>query len=334
MKRVLDGEVAIVNQLIQAEDKTPYRLWKTGKNNNWDPTEIDMSKDVFQWKTKDSLTDDEKLLVKRVLGFFSATESLVANNLLLSVTKYVTDGACRQYIARQVFEESLHNSTIEVCCEAYGLDREEVAEAYKNIEAIKKKDEFLMSVTSDLARRDFDISTIEGKQEFIRNVFAFYVICEGIFFYSGFAMALSLGRQNKMTGLCDQIRFTLRDESLHIEFGTYLLNRIKTEYPEVWTPEFSQQLVDMLKTAVALEIEYAHEALPNGILGMNAPMFLDYVQYIANRRLTNLGLNFQFPNNKNPFPWLSESADVDAMGAFFERRERAYQQAGALEDDL
>lgn len=334
MKKILDGDTATVNQLIEAEDKFPYTLWLKGKANTWDPMSINMENDILQWKADNILSDDERLLVCRLLGFFSATESIVQNNLMLSITRYITDGACKQYLARQIFEESLHNGTMEVCLKAYNLDRNEVANAYINIPSIKAKDDFLLANTTDLFRKDFDITTIEGKKEFVRNLFVFYIICEGIFFYSGFAMALALGRQNKMTGLCDQIRYTLRDESLHIEFGTYVINRIRAEYPEVWDDELVGQLVSLLDQAKALEIAYAKDALPNGILGLNADMFIDYVQFIANRRLEKFDIKFRYPTDKNPFPWLSETADMKVMGAFFERHERNYQSAGSVVDDL
>jgi len=333
MKKLLDDETAVINQLIDANETYTYDLWKRGKNNNWDPTQIAMHEDIKQWQMKDFLSEDEKLIVKRTIGFFSGGESIVGNNLW-AIGRYVTDGGCRQYLGRQIFEETLHSGTVKVCCECFNLDKIEVARAYENIPTIKAKDEFLMSFTSNLNRKGFDITTIEGKREFIRNVFAFYIICEGVFFYSGFAMTLALGRQNKMTGLCDQIRYTMRDESIHIEFGLYLLNRLKNEYPEVWTPEFESELVAYLQKAVKLEIAYAQEVLPNGILGLNSSMFVDYVQFIGNRRLEKLGIKFRFDSNKNPFPWLSETVDIQPMGAFFERHERSYQQAGALEDDF
>lgn len=332
--KILDGNIASINQLIEAKDVYPYELWKKACANNWMPSEINMGEDIKQWQMNGYLSDNERLLIKRIVGFFSGAESLVGNNLLLTVFKYVGDGACRQYILRQAFEESIHNATVSVCCAAYNLSLEEVAKAYKNIPTIKAKDDFLMKVTTDLNRPDFDISTIEGKREFVKNLFAFYIICEGIFFYSGFAMALALGRQNKVIGLCDQIRYTLRDESLHIEFGTYLLNRIFDEYPELKTAELENELVGLLKQATELEIAYAKDALPQGILGLNADMFIDYMQYIGNRRLESLGFKFRFDSDKNPFPWLGETMDVQVMGAFFERRERSYQAAGNLVDDF
>lgn len=335
-KKILEGSTATVNQLIQAEDKYGYTLWKDGKNNNWDPTQIEMGNDIQQWKSDTALSSDEKLLVKRILGFFSNTESLVQNNLMLSMLRYITDGGCKQYIARQIFEESLHNSTMEVCCSAYGLDPDEVGNAFRTIPAIKAKTDFLTSATTDLFRKDFDIETNAGKREFIRNVFVFYIVCEGVFFFSGFAMALALGRQNKLNGLCDQIRYTLRDETIHIKFGVHVLNRLRREYPEVWDEELENELVALLQTAVELEIDYTKDALPNGILGLNSNMFMDYMQFIGNRRIdsTLFITKFRFPSDKNPFPWLSESVDTKAMGAFFERHERSYQTAGAVEDDF
>jgi ribonucleoside-diphosphate reductase beta chain len=334
MKKILDGETATINQLVGAEDTFPYELWLKGVNNNWMPVNVPMGDDILQWKTKDALSEDEKLLVRRTIGFFSGGESLVGNNLVISAYRFLTDGGCRQYLARQIFEESLHNGTVKVCCECFSLDQDEVAEAYKNIPAVKAKDDFLMSFTTDIGRREFDISTIEGKREFIRNLFAFYIICEGIFFYSGFAMILALGRQGKLNGLCDQIKYTLRDETLHIQFGVYALNRIKADYPEVWTPDFEQELVAALNKAIDLEIIYAKEVLPNGILGLNADMFVDYMKFIGNRRLESLGIKHRYDSDKNPFPWLGEVVDVKAMGAFFERHERGYQPSSALEDDF
>lgn len=333
---ILTQNVAGVNQLIGSSHPYAYELWKKGSNNNWMPNSINMTKDVEQWNLKGFLSDDEKHLVKRCLGFFASTESLVSNNLLINVFRFVTDGACRQYILRQAFEESLHNGTIEVCCEAYGLDKNEVAAAYQNIPSIKAKDEFLMTITSDIARPDFTTATLEGKQELLRNLITYYIICEGTFFFSGFAMLLSLGRQNKLPGLNDQIRYTLRDESIHIDFGTYLINTIKAQYPEVWTTQFQQDTVSHMQKAVGLEIDYAKDSLPNGILGLNSGMFVDYMQFIGNRRLDGIGLSklFRFPSDKNPFPWLSEQVDVSAQTNFFERHVREYQQSGALEEDF
>lgn len=333
-KKLLSGDFSGVSQLIDSRHKYPIELWKKACANNWMPQSINMSEDIKQWKENGVISDDERLLIKRTLGLFAAGESLVSNSIMLNEYKYVTDGACRQYMLRKSFEESLHNFTVSVCCEAYSLDVKEVAEAYKSIKTIKLKDLFLEGAIADMGSKDFDINTVKGKQDFIRNIFTFYIICEGCWFYPNFAMILSLGRQNKLRGLCDQIAYTMRDETLHFSFGVYLINELKKEYPEVWSDKFQDDLIDLMKKAIEIEMEYSKEILPNGILGVNAQMLVEYVQFLANDRLSLVGLDYQFPNSKNPFPWLGEAQDSSAMTAFFEVRNKDYQNAGALVDDF
>ena len=331
--QILGKDVAGVNCILPHKHKTAWDLFLKGCANNWMPTEISMADDIKQWKNGD-ITDDEKLLVKRSLGFFAGSESLVGNNLLLSGFRYITDAECRQYILRQAFEESLHNLTIVYVCDSLDLKIDEVYQAYLNIPSIKAKDDFLMSITTDLSRPDFNPHTQEGKKEILRNFITYWIVCEGIFFFSGFAMLLALGRQNKMQGVADQIKYTLRDESSHIKFGTYVINQIIEQNPKIWTKAFQQEVTEHVQKAVQLEIAYAKDVLPRGILGLNAEMFVDYMHYIGNRRLEGIGLEYRFESDKNPFPWLGEVVDVQAMGNFFERRVREYQQSGSLEDDF
>jgi ribonucleoside-diphosphate reductase beta chain len=331
-KEIISSKVAVVNQILPHVNKWAWDLFIDGAANNWMPTEVSMAKDIEQWKSS-LLSEDEKLVVKRCLGFFAGSESLVANNLLLSVFKFVTDPECRQYILRQAYEESLHNLTVVYICDSLNLDINEVYEAYNSIPSIKAKDEFLMNITTDINRPEFNIDTTEGKREFLRNMITYYVICEGIFFFSGFAMLLSFNRQNKLPGVGEQIQYTLRDESLHIEFGTKLINRIREDDPKIWTKAFEKETIEQIETAIELEIAYARDVLPNGILGLNSDMFIDYVQYIANRRLGNLDIPSPFGNTQNPFPWMSEIIDLEKCKNFFETRVTEY-SVGNLVDDF
>ena len=331
--QLLTENTAGVNRILPHKHKYAWDLFLKSCANNWMPTEISMQQDIKQWKNNE-ITEDEKLLVKRCLGFFAGSESLVGNNLLLSAFRYVTDAECRQYILRQAFEESLHNLTVVYICDSLDLDIDEVFSAYENIPSIKAKDDFLMGITNDISRQDFNPNNKEGKQELLRNFLTYWIVCEGTFFFSGFAMLLALGRQNKLQGISDQIKYTLRDESSHIAFGVYLINTLIEQNPEIWTKEIQDEFVNHIKKAVDLEIAYAHDVLPTGILGLNADMFVDYMHYIGNRRLESIGLDYRFPSDKNPFPWLGEVVDVQAMGNFFERRVREYQQSGSLEDDF
>ena len=290
-----------------------------------------MTKDTQNWKSDDVLSDDERLIIKRCLGFFAGSESLVGNNLF-TLFKYITDPECRQYMARQMYEECLHNDTIVYICDSLDLDIDEVYQAYQTIPSIKAKDDFLMNVTSNLNNKQIDTSTDQGVREVIKAAFIYWIVCEGTFFYSGFAMLLAMS--DKIPGIAEQIQYTLRDESIHIKFGTSVLNKIREQHSNVWDESLDQELVEYLKQAVDLEINYAKEALPKGILGLNADMFVNYMQNIANRRLASLGMVEQYEPSENPFPWLSETIDLDKQKNFFESKVTEYQNAGALADDF
>ena len=328
---ILGADIAGVNQILPHTNKWAWDLYKLGKNNNWTPEEVPMVKDVQNWKRDDTITDDERLLIKRCLGFFAGSESLVGNNLF-TLFKYVTDPECRQYMARQMYEECLHNDTIVYICDSLDLDINEVYQAYETIPSIKAKDDYLMSITSALATNPVDTQTPEGVKEVIKAAFIYWIVCEGTFFFSGFAMLLALA--DKIPGIAEQIQYTLRDESIHIQFGTTLLNKIREQHPDVWNEELDNELIGYLKKAVELEVQYAKDVLPTGILGLNADMFVDYMQHIANRRLTALGMEKQYENDDNPFPWLSETIDLSKQKNFFETKVTEYQNAGALDDDF
>lgn len=329
--KILGDGTAVVNQILPHMHKPVWDLYNSSIANKWAPTEIPMAKDILQWET-DQITPAEKHMIKRCLGFFAGSESLVANNLE-SARRFIADAECKQYIATQIFEESLHNLTIVYVCDSLKLDYDEVIRAHETIPTIKAKDDFLMQITSDVGRPGFDPTSYEGKLEILKDFLTYWIICEGIFFFSGFAMLLSLGQQNKMTALVDQIKYTLRDESNHIAYGVYIINNVVAQNPELWTEEVKQTFTDYIKRAVQLEISYARDVLPQGILGLNADMFVDYMHYIGNRRLEAIGLDYRFPSDRNPFPWLGEQVDIKPLGSFFERKVRAYRNSSALKDD-
>ncbi len=333
MSKILDKNKSGVSQLIQSQNTWAIDLWRKGCANHWMPQEVDMSTDIKQWKNNGFITEDEKLLVKRTLGLFAMGESMVSNSIDTVEYRYITDGACRQYLLRKNFEESLHNWTVAVCCEAYGLDIDEVAEAYKNIKTIKQKNKFVSDRLQKFST-DFDIEAKEGKQAFLKNMATFYLVMEGTWFFSNFALIMSLGRQNKLTGLYDQINYTIRDESIHVEFGTNVINKIKEDYPSLWTKQLQEEILNIVKEGVEIEIDYAKEILPNGILGVTADMLVTYIKFLANTRVAAIGLPEMYEDSQNPFPWLGEAQDATGMAAFFERREKNYQNAGVLDDDL
>ncbi|MBI5224597.1 ribonucleotide-diphosphate reductase subunit beta [Candidatus Micrarchaeota archaeon] len=329
--------MAIINDSITDPNKIlPMKyLWarqhyKDGVNNNWTPEEVSMQKDVEQWKSNAVLGEKERRLILWNLGFFSTAESLTANNIVLAVYRQVTNPECRQYLLRQAFEEAIHTDCFIYCCDSLGLDPNYIFNMYKTIPSIKDKDDFVVELTKNVFDTNFSTKGIENTRKFIHDLVGYYVIMEGIFFYAGFAMMLALKRQNKMIGVGEQFEYIMRDESLHLAFGCDLINTIKTEYPEVWDKKFQKELVDLILKGVEFEKKYALDACPEGVLGINAQQFVEYVEYITDRRLERIGLPKQF-DTENPFPWMSQSVDLSKEKNFFETRVTEYKTAGSLE---
>jgi ribonucleoside-diphosphate reductase beta chain len=327
-KRLLNCKAVDVNQLMPLKYKWAWEHYLNGCANNWLPSEVPMQRDIELWKSN-KFTADERLVIMRNLGFFSTAESLVGNNIVLAIFKHITNPEARQYLLRQAFEEAVHTHTFHYIVESLALDQREVFNMYHEVNSIHEKDAFEMRLTEDILRSDFTTDTLEGIQAFLRNLAGFYVIMEGIFFYSGFVMILSFQRQNRMTGMGEQFQYILRDETIHLNFGIDLINTIKEENPAAWTPRFQMEVERLIKEAVELEIAYAQDCLPRGILGLNAALFRDYVQHIADRRLERIGLSARY-GSKNPFPWMSETIDLGKEKNFFETRVTEYQTGGVL----
>ena len=292
-----------------------------------------MTADVALWKDKNGLTEDERRIVMRNLGFFSTADSLVANNIVLSVYKHITNPECRQYLLRQALEEAIHTHAYQYVIESLGMDEGEIFNMYKEIPSVAKKAAWALPFTQSLSDQSFETGTVENDKILLRNLIAFYCVLEGIFFYCGFTQILSMGNRNKMTGTAEQFQYILRDESMHVNFGIDMINQIKLENPHLWDEEMQKQAETMILQGTQLEIEYAQDTMPKGILGMNSEMMAEYLHFIANRRLTQIGLNEAFPNASNPFPWMSEIMDLRKEKNFFETRVIEYQTGGALNWD-
>ena len=324
---------ADLNQLVPFKYDWAWQKYLDGCANHWMPQEINMTADVATWKSSDGLSEDERRIVMRSLGYFSTADSLVANNLVLGIYRLITNPECRQYLLRQAFEEAIHTHAYQYCIESLGMDEGEIFNMYREVPSVAKKAAWSLSHTHELSDPNFSTGTVEADQQLLRNLIGFYGVTEGIFFYCGFTQILSMGRRNKMTGVAEQFQYILRDESMHLNFGIDVINQIKLENPHLWTDEFKEEVTQMILEGTALEIEYARDTMPRGVLGMNAAMMEEYLHFIANRRLNQLGLSEQFPGAQNPFPWMSEIMDLRKEKNFFETRVIEYQTGGALSWD-
>lgn len=329
-KTILNNSSTDPNKILPIKYNWARKHWKDGVANNWTPEEVNMQKDVEQWQTPGVLSDDEKRLVMWNMGFFSTAESLTANNIVLAMYAHITNPEARQYMLRQAYEEAVHTDTFIYCCDTLALNPDEIYSMYNSIPSIKAKDDFVVDLTKNILTPGFNTRTVKGVQDFITDAVGFYVIMEGIFFYAGFVMMLSMMRSRKMAGVGEQFQYVLRDESVHLAFGADLINQIIQENPEAWTEELKATITANIKRAVELEYEYAKDCLPRGILGLNADAILEYVQYIADRRLERINLPKVY-NSQNPFPWMSEIIDLKKEKNFFETRVTEYQTAGNLE---
>ena len=324
---------ADVNQLVPFKYDWAWQKYLDGCANHWMPQEINMTPDVALWKDKNGLSEDERKIVMRSLGFFSTADSLVANNLVLSLYRHITNPECRQYLLRQSFEEAIHTHAYQYVIQSLGMDEAELFNMYREVPSVARKASWALDFTKELDNPNFKTGEIEEDKKLLRNLIAFYCVLEGIFFYCGFTQILSMGRRNKMTGTSEQFQYILRDESMHLNFGIDMINQIKLENPHLWDEEMQDQAAGMILQGMELEIEYARDTMPRGVLGMNASMMEEYLNYIANRRLVQLGLPEEFPNSENPFPWMSEIMDLRKEKNFFETRVIEYQTGGALNWD-
>jgi len=331
-KRIINGQTD-VNQLVPFKYKWAWEKYLATCANHWMPQEVNMTRDIALWKDPNGLTDDERRIIKRNLGFFVTADSLAANNIVLGTYRHITAPECRQFLLRQAFEEAIHTHAYQYIVESLGLDESEIFNAYNEVQSIRDKDEFLIPFIAAIMDPNFHTGTPEDDQTLLKSLIVFACLMEGLFFYVGFTQILALGRQNKMTGAAEQYQYILRDESMHCNFGIDLINQLKLENPHLWTAEFKAEIKGLFQKAVELEYRYAEDTMPRGVLGMNASMFKGYLRYIANRRATQIGLEALFPNEENPFPWMSEMIDLKKERNFFETRVIEYQSGGALSWD-
>lgn len=333
-KGIINNITTDPNKVLPMQYHWAREHYKNGVANNWVPEEVPMQQDIELWKKTGvgALGEDERRMILWNLGFFSTAESLTANNIVLAIYRHITNPECRQYLLRQGYEEAVHTDTFIYCCDSLGLDPDEIYTMYERISSIKEKDDFVVDMTKSVMDQTFNTQGTENIQRFVHDLVGYYVIMEGIFFYAGFAMMLSLLRHNKMVGVGEQFQFILRDESIHLAFGTDLINTIVTENPDIWTDKFKKVIIENIKKSVGLEKAYAKDALPKGILGLTADNVGQYIEYIADRRIERIGLEKVY-GTENPFPWMTEIIDLKKEKNFFETRVTEYQTSGNLDWD-
>jgi len=337
-KRIINGRDSMFFNILPLKYHWAYDLYRTMKSNHWEPEDIPMQKDCEQWReTSGTITDIDRWIVKMAIGYFSAAEGVVGDNVIHVVRELVTAPELKLVLGRHAHEENTHADSLVYMISSLGINPHECEAMFEDIPTIKAKNEYVVS-NSRALRRDVDLTCTENKQALAKNIFMFGQCMEGTQFYGLFGMVLSLYRQNKFPGIGQMFRYTLRDESNHIELFRNLLMDLVEENPDIWTAEFRADLVETMRQGVVLEKEFIRDCLPVNAVGLSSDEFCRYIDYIADRRLEGAGLPPLHPGIQNPLPWLAEMMDIQKEQNFFEGRVTEYQKSSALaavdDDDL
>lgn len=329
-KKVINGRETMFFNILPLKYTWAYDLYKTMKSNHWEPEDIQMQKDVEQWRSTDEISEAERWIIKMGIGYFSAAEGIVGDNILHVIREVVTAPELKLVLGRHAHEENIHADSLVYMISSLGLNPHECEAMFEDITTIKAKNDFLVT-NSRALRRDVDLTVTENKQALAKNMFMFGQVMEGTQFYGLFGMILSLYRQNKFRGIGQMFRYTLRDESNHIELLRSLLNELVVENPDIWTPEFKEDLRETMRKGIELEKQFIRDCLPIDAVGLSSTEFEQYIDYIGDRRLVNCRLDPLNQGVSNPFPWLAEMMDIKKEANFFEDKVTEYRKSSVLE---
>jgi ribonucleoside-diphosphate reductase beta chain len=335
-KKVINGRKSMTFNLLPLKYQWAYDLYRIMKANHWEPEDIQMQKDVEQWRSSE-ITQNEHWIIMMGIGYFSAAEGIVGDNIQHVVRELVTAPELKLVLGRHAHEENIHADSLLYMISSLGINPHECEAMFEQIPTIVAKNEFVTRISNNM-RRDLDLTVLENKQLLAKNIFMFGQCMEGTQFYGLFGMILALYRQNKFPGIGQMFRYTLRDESNHIEVFRNLFMDLVEENPDLWTPEFREELVAIMREAITLEKNFIRDCLPVNAVGLSAGEFEQYIDFIADRRLAGCGLPALNPGVKNPLPWLADLMDVRKEQNFFEGKVTDYQKSSALsnssDDDL
>jgi ribonucleoside-diphosphate reductase beta chain len=296
-------------------------LYNQAVANTWFPNEIQLGQDLADWK---EMSEEERHAVTFLMSYFNPNELLVNKALAFGVYPYVNAAECHLYLAKQMWEEANHCMSFEYVLETFPIDRDEAYSAHVETPSMARKEEFETKFIKRMTEDTLDITTTEGKKDFVRNLVAYNIILEGIWFYSGFMVALSFRQRNLLRNFASLIDWVVRDESLHLKFGINLILTVLEENEDLQTEEFAAEIKQMILDGVEMEEAYNKDLLPNGILGLNSDYINQYVKYLADRRLEELGFEPHYKVS-NPAKWMAAANDTLQLVNFFETTNTSYE---------
>ena len=299
-----------------------FEMYRDAIKNTWTVDEIDFSDDLVDLDRK--LMPAEKHLIRRLVAFFATGDSIVANNLVLNLYEHINAPEARMYLSRQLYEEALHVQFYLSLLDSYIPDHDERAEAFaaiENIPSIRAKAEFCFKWMDSVG--DGPLHTANDRRRFLMNLVCFATCIEGLFFFAAFAYVYFLRSKGLLNGLAAGTNWVFRDESMHMNFALEVIRTVRSEEPELFDEELGRRITDMLVEAVDVEHRFAADLLGEGVPGMSTADTRDYLEFVADQRLMQLGLARRF-GSRNPFSFM-ELQDVQELSNFFERTVSAYQ---------
>ncbi|MGA8112474.1 MAG: ribonucleotide-diphosphate reductase subunit beta [Actinocatenispora sp.] len=299
-----------------------YDRFRDAIRNTWTVEEVDLHSDL---KDLARLTAAEQHLVNRLVAFFATGDTIVANNLVLNLYQHVNSPEGRLYLSRQLFEEAVHVQFYLTLLDTYLPDEKARFEAFaavQNIPSIKRKADFCFRWIDSLYSVR-ELRTAEDRRTFLLNLICFAACIEGLFFYGAFAYVYFLRSRGLLNGLASGTNWVFRDESMHMAFAFDVVETVRAEEPELFDDVLSEQVGEMIAEAVECEVQFAEDLLGQGVPGLSLADMREYLQHVADRRLTQLGIAPRY-GSVNPFAFM-ELQDVQELSNFFERRVSAYQ---------
>src|SRR3984957_15246326 len=288
-KRVINGRATMTFNLLPLKYQWAYDLYRTMKANHWEPEDVPMGKDIEQWRDLKGVSDVERWIIRMGIGYFSAAQGIVGDNIQHGVREMVTAPELKLVLGRHAHEENIHADSLLYMIASLGINPHECEAMFEDVPTIARKNEFVTRISREL-RRDIDLTKPENKKLLASNIFVFGQCMEGTQFYGLFGMILSLYRQGKLPGIGTMFRSTLRDESNHIELFRRLLLDLVAENPDIWTESFRDELRALMREAVRLEQAIIAGCLPVEGVGLSREEFSRYIDFIADRRLESVGL--------------------------------------------
>ena len=302
-----------------------YEMYRAAIRNTWTVEEIDFQIDLGHLRQR--MTPAERHLIERLVAFFATGDTIVSNNLVISLYRHINTPEARMYLSRQLFEEALHIQFYLTLLDNYVPDAARRAQAFaaiENIPSIRRKAQFCqrwIDEVADLGR----LHCVADRRRFLLNLTCFASCIEGLFFFGAFAYVYFLRSRGLLPGLAAGTSWVFRDESAHMAFAFEVIATVRREEPHLFDDQWASQVRSMIAEAVECESQFADDVLSGGVVGLTRREMRQYLEYVADQRLATLGLGRIF-ESRNPFPFL-ELQDVQELTNFFERRVSAYQTA-------